>query len=109
MRISFSGPYFVLEFVLLAQYLVDALDEDVVGRIAHGSVPMTGYLVKLGIGTTYKSHHSPHIGILLVSAKEFYVSVARYQDEGAASFLTWKRGAYLSMIGWRLSMPFILR
>ena len=60
MRISFSCPYFVLEFVLLAQYLVDALDEDVVGRIAHGSVPMTGYLIKLGIGTTYKSHHSPY-------------------------------------------------
>lgn len=95
MRISFSCPYFVLEFVLLAQYLIDALDEDVVGRIAHGSVPMTGYLIKLGIGTTYKSHHSPHIGILLVSAKEFYVSVARYQDEWGGIFSYVEEGSIL--------------
>ena len=86
MRRKSSCPYALLEFVLLAQYLVDALDEDVVGRISHGSVPMTGYLIKFCVGATYKIHHSPHIGVLLVSAKEFYVSVASNQDEWGGIF-----------------------
>lgn len=89
-----------LKLILFAQDFIDALNEDMVGRITHWPMTMTSDFIELGIWATNKVHHSPHIGILLISSKQFDIAVTRYQNiRGAASFLTWKRGAYLSIVG----------
>ena len=72
-----------LKLILFAQDFIDALNEDMIGRITHCPMTMTSDFIELGIWAANKVHHSPHIGILLISSKQFDIAVTRYQNQGS--------------------------
>ena len=49
-----------LKLILFAQDFIDALNEDMIGRITHWPMTMTSDFIELGIWAANKVHHSPH-------------------------------------------------
>ena len=58
------------------------LVQNVERRLGHGAVVISAYLVQVGFRMPRQFHHPPHVGILLVAAKELLFAVARDEHQG---------------------------